>query len=208
MNASKTTLTALFFSCFSMLAVAEELSKSKSMSVVTVSLQKVMMDSDTGKALQDRVKAEQVKLATPLQKKGEEIQVKQEKIIAKDKDVNFDKSALDFEKRELALEIQKIQAEGQKLEAQLYEMQQKEMTKFQTLVTDTIKDLAVENNWDLVVAEEQVLYAKPGISKTKDVIAKLDSKVKASNLAKKQALEKDSKTIAVKKDSASKSAVV
>lgn len=199
MNVVKTTLTVLVFSLLPVCLAAEEASKSKSMNVATVSLQKVMMESDTGKALQDRVKAEQVKLATPLQKKGEEIQAKQERIMAKDKDANSDKSALEFEKRELALEIQKIQAEGQKLEAQLYEMQQKEMTKFQALVTDAIADLAVENDWSLVVAEEQVLYAKPGISKSKDVIVKLDSKVKSANLAKKQALEKDSKAPVAKK---------
>jgi Skp family chaperone for outer membrane proteins len=188
----KTTTNLLLFSLLqaSVLVNAE----SKPTAIVTVSGQEVMMNSDTGKAVQDRLKDAQTKLAAPLQKEGQAIQAKEQKLIDKDKDPKSDKSALEFEKRELGLQIQKLQAKGQEIETKLSEMYQKEMGKFEALVKETIKELAQKHAWDIVLMEEQAVYVnKKAVSKTTEVIAELDKRAKAANLAKKQALENDMK---------------
>lgn len=200
MNSAKTTRNLLLFSLLQVSAFIN--AEGKATTIVTVSGQEVMMNSDAGKAVQDRLKDAQTKLAAPLQKEGQAIQDKEQKLIEKDKDPKSDKSALEFEKRELGLQIQKLQAEGQKIETKLSEMYQKEMGKFEASVKETIKDLAQKHSWDIVLMEEQAVYVnKKAVSKTTEVIAELDKNVKAANLAKKQALEND-----MKKDVASKKA--
>lgn len=193
MNTKQTTTGFIFFAIFFMTNIANaEASTGKTITIVTVSGQEVMMNSETGKAVQDRLKAAQEKLAAPLQKEGEKIQKEDQDLAAKEKNGKIDKSELEFAKRELGLKIQKLQAEGQKIEAKLGEMYQKEMGKFETSVKETIKELAQQHNWDVVLMEEQVVYVnKQAVSKTSLVIKKLDEKTKAANLAKKQALEKD-----------------
>ncbi len=167
-------------------------SGSKSVVIVTVSGQEVMTNSETGKSVQDKLKSAQEKLAAPLQKEGEKLQKEDQEIADKEKSGKIDKSELEFAKRELGLKIQKLQAEGQKVEAKLGEMYQKEMGKFESSIKETIKELAQQNNWDIVLMEEQAVYVnKKAVSKTSDVIKKLDEKTKAANLAKKQALEKE-----------------
>ncbi|OGB86041.1 hypothetical protein A3J41_00025 [candidate division TM6 bacterium RIFCSPHIGHO2_12_FULL_38_8] len=202
MNMAKITTSFIFLSLFQATNFLH--AGAKPTIIVTVSGQEVMMTSDTGKAVQERLKEAQSKLAAPLQKEGQAIQAKEQKIIDKEKDPKSDKSALEFEKRELGLQIQKLQAEGQKIESKLSEMYQKEMSKFEGLVKDTIKELAQRNGWDLVIMEEQTVYVnKKAISKTSDVIVELDKRAKAASLAKKQALENDAK-----KDAAPKKAKI
>jgi Skp family chaperone for outer membrane proteins len=194
MNRISTATSFMVFSVFFMtnLVNADASSGSKATVIVTVSGQDVMMNSETGKAVQERLKSTQEKLAAPLQKEGEKIQKKDQELAAKEKDPKADKSALEFEKRELGLQIQKLQAEGQKIEAKLGEIYKKEMGKFENSVKETIEYLAKMHNWDIVLMEEQVVYVnKKAVSKTAEVIAELDKRTKAANLAKKQALEKD-----------------
>ncbi len=197
MNRVSTTTSFILVSIFSVVNFANAGSSaassgSKATIIATVSGQEVMMNSETGKAVQDHLKSAQEKLAMPLQKEGEKIQQKDQEIAAKEKDPKSDKSALEFEKRELALQIQKLQAEGQKVEAKLGEMYKKEMSKFENSVKETIEHLAKINNWDIVLMEEQAVYVnKKAVSKTLQVITELDKRTKAANLAKKQALEKD-----------------
>ena len=206
MNRKQTTTNFMFLSIFFVTNIARAepsvaSSSSKSIMIVTVSAQEVSMNSETGKAVQERLKAAQEKLTLPLQQENEKIQKKDEELAAKEKSGKVDKSELEFNKRELALQIQKLQAEGQKVEAKLTEMYQKEMSKFEASVKETIKELAEQNNWDIVLMEEQAVYVnKKAVSKTSMVIKKLDEKTKAANLAKKQALEKD-----MQKDTMSKS---
>ena len=167
-------------------------SGSKVTVIATVSGQEVMINSDTGKSIQEKLKSAQEKLAAPLQKEGEKLQKEEQEIAEKEKSGKLDKSELEFAKREFGLKIQKLQAEGQKVEAKLGEMYQKEMGKFEGLVKDTIKELAQQNNWDIVLMEEQAVYVnKKAVSKTSEVMKKIDEKTKAANLAKKQALEKE-----------------
>lgn len=193
MNKIQTTAHVIFLSTLlTAFAAHPETSATKPMMIVTVSGQEVMTNSDTGKAIQDKLKSAQEKLAAPLQKEGEKLQKEDQEIAEKEKSGKLDKNELEFAKRELGLKIQKLQAEGQKVEAKLGEMYQKEMGKFEGLFKDTVKELAEQHNWDIVLMEEQVLYVnKKVISKTSSVIKKLDEKTKAANLAKKQALEKE-----------------
>lgn len=201
MNSAKIINGIFLISLISATIFCDDALKSKHTTIVTVSLQKVMMESETGKAIQESLQAEQQKLAAPLQAKAEALQAKQDKIMTQEKDGKLDRETLEFEKRQLGLEMQKIQAEGQKIEAKLYEMQQKEMVKFQELVTQTISSLAATHGWDIVLAEEQSVYVNPALSKTKIVIAELDKRAKAAKLAKKEALEKEAKA---KSDNSSK----
>lgn len=193
MNSTKIINGFFLISLISTQLFCDESLKHKPTNIASVSLQEVMMKSETGQEIQERLQAEQQRLAVPLQKKAEDLQAKQDKIMTQEKEGKIERETIEFEKRQLGLEFQKIQAEGQKIEAKLYEMQQKEMVKFQELVTKTITDLASKHGWDLVVAEEQSVYVNSALSKTKLVITELDNRAKAAKLAKKEALEKELK---------------
>lgn len=186
-------------------------------SIITISGQKVMTDSETGKTIQLKLQDEQKKLTAPLQAEEKKIQDLEKKLMA-DKDglekdfTELDKAAkalsveakeqkaeglrdraLKFEdkKRELDRLIQKFQADAGKVEKKMTDMYQKEMGKLDTLVKETIKELAQKNGWEIVLMEESVVFASPKVSKTPMVIEELDKKTKAMNQSKKQALEKE-----------------
>lgn len=185
--------------------------------IVTISGQKVMTDSETGKTIQEKLQEEQKKLTTPLQIDEKKIQDLEKKLMADKDSLEKDFSELDkaskmlsaeareqkaealrdralkFEdkKRELDRMIQKFQADAQKIEKRMTDMYQKEMGKLDGLVKETIKDLAQRNGWEIVLMEESVVFASPKVSKTPMVIEELDKKAKSLNQAKKQALEKE-----------------
>jgi len=194
-------------------------------SMVTVSGQRVMTESTTGKAMQEKLQREHKKASEPLEKAQQDL-IKTEKSLkdlqdnlqkefskfesdaktmsndARDKkQLELQDKALDFEskKRILDRDAAKLQADARKVEAKMSEMYQTEMTKLDTLVKTIIKEEAEKNNWELVLMEESVMYASPKISKTDIIINKLDEKTKAMNMAKKEAIEKKSENTNAKK---------
>jgi len=186
-------------------------------SIITISGQKVMTESETGKTIQSKLQEKQKDLAAPLQSEEKKIQDLERKLIADkeslEKDfVDLDKAsktlsaeirdqkaealrdrAIKFEdkKRDFDRLVQKLQADARKVETKMSELYQKEMAKLDNLVKDSIKDLAQKNNWDIVMMEESVVYSNPKNSKTSLVIEDMDKKAKALIQAKKQTLEKD-----------------
>lgn len=180
----------------------------KSLDIVTVNIQEVMISSEAGKEIQQL----QTDLVTPLQQEEQSVNKKSQALKdlkdQLDKDiVEFEKTAntlskesytqkmealkeraqkLEGKKQEFEVLVQKLQADGQKLQAKL----SKEMSKFQALVTETIKDLASKYGWDIVMVEESAVYTNPALSKTKEVITEIDKRNQSAKLAKKEALEK------------------
>jgi Skp family chaperone for outer membrane proteins len=163
-------------------------------SIVTINSQEIMMKSETGQALQAKLRAKQEELTKDIRKEGEKIQKEEQRLIEKSKSDKADASELEFEKRQLGLSFQKLQAEGQKIEAKLSEVYQEEVQKFQKICGDVLKDLGKENKWKIVQLEEQIPYFDPSISRTSMVIQAVDEKTKKENQAKKQALENKSKS--------------
>jgi len=185
--------------------------------IITISGQKVMGESETGKTIQLKLQEKQKDLTTPLQAEERKIQDLEKKLMSDKESLEKDftdlekasKSlspdardqkaeglrdrAIKFEdtKREFDRLVQKLQVDARKIEAKISELYQKEMAKLDSLVKDTIKDLAQKNNWDIVMMEESVVYSNPKNSKTNLVIEELDKKAKQLNQAKKQTLEKD-----------------
>ncbi len=187
-------------------------------SIVTVSGQKVMTESTTGKEMQEKLQREHKKIAEPLEKSQEELQ-KSETSLKKlqdtlqtefskfdtnaktmpidereKKQIELQDKALDFEtkKRTFERDTAKLQVDARKIEGKMSELYQAEMMKLDKLVKDTIKEEAEKVAWDLVLMEESVMYASPKISKTSIIMEKLDAKTKAAKMAKKEALEKKS----------------
>lgn len=185
--------------------------------IITISGQKVMSESETGKTIQLKLQEKQKDFASPLQAEEKKIQDLEKKLITDKESLEKDFAELDkasktlsaeirdqkaenlrdraikFEdsKREFDRLVQKLQVDARKVEAKMSELYQKEMAKLDNLVKDTIKDLAQKSNWDVVLMEESVVYSNPKISKTNMVIEELDKKAKQLNQAKKQTLEKD-----------------
>lgn len=186
--------------------------------IVTVSGQKVMTESTTGKEMQEKLQREHKKIAEPLEKSQEELQksennlkklqdtlqaeftkfdteAKTMSVDAREKrQIELQDKALDFEtkKRTFERDAAKLQADARKIEGKMSELYQAEMMKLDKIVKDTIKEEAEKNTWELVLMEESVMYASPKISKTNIIIEKLDTKTKAIKMAKKEAIEKKS----------------
>lgn len=189
--------------------------ESLSPKIVTVSGQKVMTESTTGKAMQEKLQREHKKASEPLEKAQQDLikaetslkslqedlqkeftkfdsEAKTMSADARDKkQIELQDKALDFEskKRTFERDAAKLQADAQKIERKMSELYQTEMTKLDSTVKATIKEEAEKNNWDLVLMEESVMYANPRISKTDAIISKLDEKTKAINMAKQDAIK-------------------
>ncbi|MCX5924210.1 MAG: OmpH family outer membrane protein [Candidatus Dependentiae bacterium] len=222
MNNSKTTL---FFSLAALLCFSDISADAKTgSSIVAISGQKVIADSEAGKAIQSKLQSEQEKLAKPLQEDEKKAQAKGQKLQA-EKDAldvevaDFEKNAkmlseqarqskieslqdrgqkLEDGKRDLDRMVQKLQADAKKVEAKMQAVYQKEMGNFDALVKDVIKEIAQREGWDIVLMEEALVFVNPSVSKTNLVITELDKKVKALNKAKKEAAEKAATTTAKK----------
>lgn len=189
--------------------------------IVTISGQKVMTESETGKAIQVKLQDEQKKLTAPLEKDKNVLQGLEKKLTETKKAIEtqyaefektskmlsaeareqkaegFRDSALKFEdmQQEFNRKAQSFEASAQKVEKKMNDLYQKEMTKLDGLVKQTINELAQKHGWEIVLMEESVVYANPKSSKTSMVIEELDKKTKALNQAKKQALEKEIETL-------------
>jgi outer membrane protein len=212
MQTRKTIFTLFLVAPFALNAEAMH----SGINIVTISGQEVMMKSETGKKLQDKMQHEQAKFTEPLKKDEEKVR-KAEKALMEDQEklqkefAEFDKAVktmspetrekkqaelqdkaikFDDSKRNFERDVAKLNAEGQKVQTKMSELYQKEMTKLDTFVKSTIKEEAEKNKWDLVLMEESIMYASPKISKTHMIIEKLDAKTKAQNLSKKEAIEK------------------
>ena len=132
----------------------------------------------------------------PLQAQGQELMDEKRK---------FDRMVQSFEDEgiEFGRMQQKLKADAEKINAKMQGMYQKEMGAFDALLKETIQEVAQREGWYLVLMQEALIYSHPSKSKTDIIIAELNKKTKAINLAKKQSIEKNS---APKKDaSASKS---
>ena len=214
-----------FFAVCLLVPFATHTDSLSSTRIITVSGQKVMSESTTGKAMQERLQREHKKVSEPLEKAQQDL-IKSEKTLkdlqdnlqkeftkfdsdaktmsaeARDKkQVELQDKALDFDskKRTFERDATKLQNDARKIEGKMSEMYQTEMNKLDTLVKSTIKEEAEKNNWELVLMEESVMYASPKISKTDAIISKLDEKIKAINMAKKEAIEKKSENANAKK---------
>jgi len=198
-----------FFSLFFAFPIYPESQKS---TVVVISGQRVMTESDLGKQVQESLQKKQQELTAPLQNKEKNIREIEKKLLEEknslekefsslDKNLNTDDRLESLRERALKLEddkrnldrmVQTLRADAQKIESKLSEMYQKEMAKIDTQIKETIKELAQRFNWDVVLMEESVVYSNPDISKTNLVIEELNKKTRAKKLEKKQAIEKQS----------------
>ncbi len=129
----------------------------------------------------------------PLQTRGQEIMDEKRK---------FDRMVQAFEDDniEFGRMQQKLKADADKVNAKIQTLYQKEMGAFDALVKETIQEVAEREGWYFVLMQESLIYAHPSKSKTQLIVDELNKKTKALNLAKKQAIEKNS---TLKKDAAS-----
>lgn len=184
--------------------------------IVTVSGQKIMMESETGKNIQIKLQEEQKKLTSQLMADEKKIQEQEQQLIAYKEALEKEFMALDqamkknafsseerdkkaeemhaksmnFEHKKMDLEsaAQKLQADAKKVQQKLGEIQQKEMAKLDNSVKVAITELATKHKWDIVFMEESVVFANGALSKTDEVITVLDQKAKAAAQEKKQSL--------------------
>lgn len=219
----KSTLSILLLSVFSLFSLTQastgqahqtKLDTGES-SIVCISGQRVISESQFGQDIQSRLQAEQEKLTKPLQAEEKRIQERAQKLESEKSALDgtvadFEKNAktlttesraqkleqlqeraqkIEDEKRELDRMWQKLQAEAKKVESKMQSLYQQEMGKLDALVKTTISEMAQQFGWKIVLMEEQLVFASPNSSKTKEVIAKLDEKYKAAKLAKKEAVE-------------------
>lgn len=194
-------------------------------SIVTVSGQRVMTESQTGKEMQEKLQREHKKIAEPLEKAQIELQAAENHLknlqdtlqkeftkfdteaktmsesAREKKQIELQDKGLDFEtkKRTFERDAAKLQADARKIEAKMSEMYQAEMMKLDKLVKETIAEEAKKRGWKVVLMEESVMYADSSISRTDIIIQALDAKTKAAKLAKKEALEKKSENSNAKK---------
>ncbi|MBI2344755.1 OmpH family outer membrane protein [Candidatus Dependentiae bacterium] len=186
--------------------------------IVTISGQKVMTESLTGKAMQEKLQREQKKVSQPLEQAQQEV-IKSEKTLRElqeelqreftkfendsktmsndareKKQIELQDKALDFEgkKRVFERDTTKLQADARKIEMKMNELYQNEMTKIDTLVKATIEEEAKKRGWKIVLMKESVMFAASKTDQTDVIIKALDEKTKALNMAKKEAIEKKS----------------
>ncbi|MBM17542.1 MAG: hypothetical protein CL947_00555 [Epsilonproteobacteria bacterium] len=194
MNTNK---KALLFSFFTLLT-SHVLVKTET-TIVTISGQQVMQDSETGKRIQKELQEAQQELAKPLQKDQVTLQKKEKELIEKKK--KLDKEAeeianskllsqeakqskyeelqdsareLEEDKAELERLAKRLQAEAKKVETKMSQMYQEKMGNFDTKIKTTIREVAERENWHVVLMEESVVYSSSKISKTTEIVKELN----------------------------------
>lgn len=205
--------------CLATALLADQTSFAKS-GVVTINGQKIIKDSKIGKQINDELMAEKDKLAKPLLADEQHIMQKDQQLQKNKQDLDKEASEvttstllsdeakqrkieglqekarlLEKDKAELELLVKQIQQDAKRLESKMQQMYQEKMGKFDAKIKEVIKSIAATEGWDVVLMEEQVVYAGPSVSKTDVIIAKLDgdSSSKASGLEKE--LKKDEKEL-------------
>lgn len=226
MNTKKTALLYALLALVSSERAAASTSKNSGTTVVTISGQKVIQLSDTGKKIQKKLQNEQDALAKPLQKDENTIRTKEKEL--QDKKRKLDKEAeeistskilsqdakqrkyeelqdqvriLEEDKAELDRLVKRLQTDAKRVEAKMSQMYQEEMTEFDKKIKSLIEEVADREGWDIVLMEESVVYASSKVSKTDAIIKEIDGrenkKRKGDSITTlEKKVEKDLKTLA------------
>lgn len=202
MNIKKSTLLYAILGLFTTEAAQADMkNKMNGTNVVTISGQKVIQLSETGKKIQKKLQSEQEILSKPLQKdetivrkKEKDLQEKKHKLdkeaeeIATSKLLSQDAKqrkyeelqdqvrGLEEDKSELERLVKRLQSDAKRLEGKMSQMYQEEMTEFDKKIKHLIEEVAEKEGWDIVIMEESVVFASKQVSKTDFIIKELDGR--------------------------------
>lgn len=214
MNIKQTILLCTFLTCTTSNIIFN------TTTVVTISGQKVIQNSETGKKIQQKLQKEQESLAKPLQaeetivrKKEKDLQEKKRKLDKEAEEIANSKllsqeakqrkyeelqdqvRSLEEDKSELERLVRRLQDNAKRVENKMSQTYQEEMTAFDKKIKQLIKDVAEKHGWDIVLMEEAVVYASKNVSKTDIIIKELDNSENLVNATAKrkhdEIIEKD-----------------
>lgn len=136
----------------------------------------LLQESDKGKAIENNLKVIKDRLENEIKSIEQKIQAEITTISSKSKLMDADTLEREQDK------IMRLKKEHElKLTQSQEEFQRKvniELGKFQKEVQDTIKDISIKNDWDLVIMKEsgEVIYSSEKIDATTEVLQILNKK--------------------------------
>jgi len=170
--------------------------------IVTVETKKLIEDSKAGESIREKMTKEGQKLSAPFTKIEADLKAKEASLIEKQKnlareeekfkteisllsqDAASDRSEeLQRTRRDIEEEVvdfqrtmRKAQEDAKKVDQKLEQLYRKEMMVFEQEIKDIIDEMAQEEEWDIVLAKEAVIYAGKATDQTHAVIKKINVK--------------------------------
>ena len=142
--------------------------------VVIVSMQEVMQLSELGSKKHQSLTKLQVDKMTQIQNKKKDFEKKAKSLETRAKTV--DAILIVKEQEDLLAEQQAIETFMKSAEGELQRAISREMTQIGELVREAVKELALANNWDIVILKEtgEIIYCSDKAMVSKTVAVKVD----------------------------------
>jgi len=166
-------IRSLFLSLIAASAIAS--SALADTTIALINTQEIMHESTAAQSIKEQFDAKQKSFQSEMTKKEESLQ-KEDQDLGKERAVlspeAFDKKVQEFKNKASA-----AQREAKEKNAELEKALSAAFGDIQKVLFDIVSDIAKEKGYSIVMPTGQLIYADPKLDITKDVLAKLNSKL-------------------------------
>ncbi len=143
--------------------------------VAVVNIQSIMRQSTAAKSVREQLEQRQKQYQTQVEQKERELNEEQQSLM-KQQGV-LSKEA--YQEKVIALQkkVTTMQKEVAQKKSTLDRAFERALNDIQKSVTDIIKDLSASKGFDMAIPTSQILYAKPDMDISDDVLGKLNQKL-------------------------------
>ncbi|MFO7709148.1 MAG: OmpH family outer membrane protein [Desulfobacterales bacterium] len=139
-----------------------------------VDLQKVLEESNAGKAAQGELKAQRDKMQADLKQRGTEIQEIETRMTREA--MVMSKEAREEKEREHRIKVSDFQALQRKYQSDLQDVERKLMGQLQKEISGLVGEMAKKDGYTMIISNIGVLYSQPAIDLTQSLIKELNAR--------------------------------
>lgn len=164
-------LLAIFTVCllaFSGTAKAE-------MSYVVVSVQQIMQEASAMESIRKQIESKRQEYQAAITEQEEELRAKDQELA--EQRAILSPEAMEEKKREFRSELTEVQRDVQIKRAELDRAYGKATNQVKKAILDIVDELADEKGFNLALPASQVLYGKPSLDITDQVLSRLNEKL-------------------------------
>ena len=139
-----------------------------------VDLQKVLEESNAGKAAQNELKVQRDKMQADLKQRGNDIQEIESRM--KRESMVMSKEAREEKEREHRIKVSDFQAMQRKYQSDLQEVERKLMGQLQKEISGLVGEMAKKEGFTVIISNIGVIYSHPAVDLTDRLIQELNTK--------------------------------
>lgn len=143
--------------------------------IAVVDIQKVLEKSTAAVDIRDRIKKQRDKYQSEISKEEEKLRADEQKLATESSVLA--KQAFEKKREEFKAKLIKVQKDVQDKRANLDSSLSSSLEQVQKVVFEIIAELASEKGFEVAVPASQILYWKPEVDITNEVLKRLDKKL-------------------------------